>query len=255
MLADLLTNNILNSLNSNEQFILQYIYSNQKKVSNSTIRELANQLNTSTTSILRFCKKIELQGFSELKFHLKDTIQNKQQQSFTPRDEHTIISEISDDIENTLLLIKEYDINQMITILDNTKNIHLFSGGGISASTIDYLEKMLFSYGRQNTYRYESSRLAFQIAENLNKNDILFLISASGTYEPTVKMANLAKISGAQIVAITPYTDNLLATIADINFRFFVRPKKNRNTEYTSRLPIFFIIDTIFKTYLNSKED
>lgn len=254
MLAEILTNDIINSLNSNEQIILQYIYAHPKEVAESTIRELAHQLSISTTSILRFCKKIELSGYSELKYLLKERPLTTYESILVNKDEKLFLQELTNDIENTLLLTKEPSINQMIRILDSSKNIHLFSGGGISGRVLDYWEKMLFSYGRQNTYRYEASRLAFHIAENLTKNDVLFLISASGTYEPTIKMANLAKMNGAQVVAITPYTDNILATIADINFRFFSRPRYNKNTEYTSRLPIFFIIDTIFKAYLLSKE-
>lgn len=53
---------------------------------------------------------------------------------------------------------------------------------------------------------------------------------------------------------ISPYTKNAIADLANINFRFFVNHRENIDTEYTSRLAIFYIIDVIFKTYLVRKE-
>ncbi|MGG5318835.1 MurR/RpiR family transcriptional regulator [Enterococcus sp. AZ072] len=255
MLTDLLDNRIMTSLNPNEQAIFQYIYTHPQIVETATIRELANQLTVSTTTILRFCKKIGLSGYSELKYLTKQANSSIPQPILKQKSDAALLQEMAQDIENTLLLMKEQDVHQMIELLNSSKHIHLYSGGGISARVLDYWEKMLFSYGRQNVYRYEASRLAFHIAETLTDQDVLFVISCSGTYEPTIRMANLAKMRGATVAAITPYTDNVLAKTADLNFRFFGRSRQNKNTEFTSRLPIFFVIDTIFKAYYTSSEE
>lgn len=254
MLADILDNEMMTSLNPNEQTILHYIYTHPTEVEGATIRELADQLTVSTTTILRFCKKIGLVGYSELKYIIKQSNASIPQDIYKQTSDAAFLQEMSQDIENTLLLMKEQTVHQMIDLLNSSKHIHLYSGGGISGRVLDYWEKMLFSYGRQNVYRYEASRLAFHIADTLTDQDVLFVISCSGTYEPTIRMANLAKMRGAIVVAITPYTDNVLATTADLNFRFFGHPRQNKNTEFTSRLPIFFVIDTIFKAYLVSLE-
>lgn len=255
MLADILDNEMMTSLNPNEQTILHYIYTHPTEVEGATIRELSDQLTVSTTTILRFCKKIGLVGYSELKYIIKQSNASIPQDIYKQTSDAAFLQEMSQDIENTLLLMKEQTVHQMIDLLNSSKHIHLYSGGGISGRVLDYWEKMLFSYGRQNVYRYEASRLAFHIADTLTDQDVLFVISCSGTYEPTIRMANLAKMRGATVVAITPYTDNVLATTADLNFRFFGHPRQNKNTEFTSRLPIFFVIDTIFKAYLVSLEE
>lgn len=65
---------------------------------------------------------------------------------------------------------------------------------------------------------------------------------------------SLFKSNHATIIAISPYTKNAIADLANINFRFFVNHRENIDTEYTSRLAIFYIIDVIFKTYLVRKE-
>ena len=50
-------------------------------------------------------------------------------------------------------------------------------------------------------------------------------------------------------VGITPYTNNPIATNCLYNLRFFTHPKENQGTEYTSRLCIFYTIDTLIAFY------
>lgn len=59
--------NKLSNLSAVELHIYNYIMSNTKFVANMTIHELAKHTNTSTASILRFCKKYNCAGFSEFK--------------------------------------------------------------------------------------------------------------------------------------------------------------------------------------------
>ena len=56
------------------------------------------------------------------------------------------------------------------------------------------------------------------------------------------------------IISITPYTNNTIASIASVNFRFFTNQRENNGAEYTSRLPIFYTIQIIIKSYLKYKK-
>lgn len=58
--------------------IYKYIVSNFDKIQYMTIRELANEIHVSTSTILRFCNKNSFEGYSEFKDALKKeiTLQN-----------------------------------------------------------------------------------------------------------------------------------------------------------------------------------
>ena len=58
---------IIQSLNSLELSLYEYIMTNSKKVIYMRIRELADEAHVSTTTILRFCKNLNCEGFSEFK--------------------------------------------------------------------------------------------------------------------------------------------------------------------------------------------
>ena len=69
----------IESLNELENFIFDYIRKNKEKVSKMTIRELANEVHVSTTSILRVCKKFQCNGFYEFKIKLKIYIEREKE--------------------------------------------------------------------------------------------------------------------------------------------------------------------------------
>ena len=75
MKLDDLVNKYYSDLNLNDLYIWRYILGHKKTCENMSISELAEHCNVSKTSILRFTQKISLNGFSELKFYLKQ-IQN-----------------------------------------------------------------------------------------------------------------------------------------------------------------------------------
>ncbi|MDZ4907099.1 MurR/RpiR family transcriptional regulator, partial [Clostridium perfringens] len=63
--------NKIQSLNELELSLYNYIMKNSEKVIYMRIRELANEAHVSTTTILRFCKKLDCEGFSEFKLKFK----------------------------------------------------------------------------------------------------------------------------------------------------------------------------------------
>lgn len=55
---------IIKSLNDLELVFYRYIIKNTEKVIYMRIRELADEAHVSTTTILRFCKKFDCNGYS-----------------------------------------------------------------------------------------------------------------------------------------------------------------------------------------------
>ena len=73
------TNEMITSFNELEISLYNYIIKNSEKVIYMRIRELADQTHVSTSTILRFCRKINCDGFSEFKVKLKLYLDRKEQ--------------------------------------------------------------------------------------------------------------------------------------------------------------------------------
>ncbi|SAZ18114.1 RpiR family phosphosugar-binding transcriptional regulator (fragment) [Citrobacter amalonaticus] len=70
------------SLNNIEMLVYNYVIKNRDKVMYMTIRELAEAAGVSTTTVLRFCRKFNCEGYSEFRVRFKLYLeQNEPQQA------------------------------------------------------------------------------------------------------------------------------------------------------------------------------
>lgn len=104
------------SLNETETYVYNYVVKNTKKVLNESIRELANDTHVSMATIMRFCKKMGCEGFTELKYRLKENVEiqetkeddaNNQFDSFIERVES---SDYLESIRRAAEIIKQSDL-------------------------------------------------------------------------------------------------------------------------------------------------
>lgn len=256
MFAHTLSEDSIKQLNESELYILRYINANASKIVDIGIRELADSISFSTATIMRFCKKLNFSGYSELRFAIKQDLANSKLELETHNNTQLSkeIKDIADDIRNTISLVSEDTLNETVKELTSNKNIHLF-GTGISGIVINYIERLLFSIGKHNVYRYRSSKLCDHAISNMNDNDILIVMSSSGKFVPTIKTVKLAKVMDVFVIAISPFTKNEISKAADINLHFFSEKRENFGAEYTSRLPVFYIIDMIFNVIFERIEE
>ena len=98
---------VIQSLNNLELSLYEYIMKNKKKVIYMRIRELADEAHVSTTTILRFCKKLNCEGFSEFKVKFKMYI------------EENNMKKVSDDTSEIINFLKNIEQSDLDKRLDN----------------------------------------------------------------------------------------------------------------------------------------
>lgn len=252
-----LDDTVIKSLTDNELNILKFIYGHPESVLDMSVHEFAKKVSYSTATVIRFCRKLGFSGFAELKYTLH---QELKESSLTSEDGQNlgirmIMKNLFADTEGTAKLIQEEQLYQVFQYFDSKCSIYLWAPGGITAILAGYFEKLLFSIGRQKVYKISSSKLGEHILRNIHTESVLILISATGDFSVTVKLAKLARINNVPIISITPYTNNTIAELAAVNFRFFTDQRENMGAEFTSRLPIFFVIHLIIRIYLQYKQE
>lgn len=252
-----LDDSIIKSLSNNELAVLRYVYDHPYDVSHMSIQELAQKISYSTSTILRFCKKLGFSGFSEFKYALRGEIQKSdipKESSQNILSNKIITDSLCSDIEATSHLLSEELLGAAIRYLSSDMPIYLWSPGGLTSVLIDYLEMLLFAAGRQNVHKIETTKTANHVVRNLSSDNVLFVISSTGGFPPTLKLVKLANMNNIPVISITPYANNTIANLSSVNFRFFANQRENNGAEYTSRLPIFYTISMIIKCYLKAKE-
>ena len=251
-----LNNSVIQRLSANELSILEYIYEHSDDVLNMNIRQLSQAVSFSSATILRFCKKLGLSGFSELKFALRNDSDNDEQEKskIQKLNNQRIVDNIETEVIGTINLIKNEQFKEIISLLTSDMPIYLWSPSGVTSILVDYLEKLLFIYGRQRVHRLVSERLTKHVLFNMSEKAIFFIISTSGSHEPTIRLARLASINGLYLIAITPFNNNTIAQLTRYNLHFFTTQRENVGADITSRIPIFCIISMLIRYYQKYQE-
>lgn len=103
------------SLNETKTYVYNYVVKNTKKVLNESIRELANDTHVSTATVMRFCKKMGCEGFTELKYRLKENVEMQETKEDNVTDqfgyfiEKVRTSDYLDSIQRAAEIIKQSD--------------------------------------------------------------------------------------------------------------------------------------------------
>ena len=255
-----LSDQIIKSLSRPELAILKYAYENTEALLKMSIKELSGHVDYSPATILRFCKKLGYSGFSEFKYALRAEIRERGAQESAANVGHAFsigmsIDTMRSNLEATAKLVHEEQLEQVFSYLDSGCQILLWSPGGLTSVAVEYLEKLLLSIGRQEVYLIGSIKMFQHILHSRPRGSLLVLISTSGRYPATIRLGKIAQANSLLILSVTPYTSNEVAELSDINFRFFTDQRENLGAEFTSRLPIFFVINTIIQCYLRYKTE
>lgn len=230
------TNDIIATFNDLELSLYNYILLNSDKVIYMRIRDLADESHVSTTSILRFCKKVKCEGFSEFKVKLKlyleenpvVNIKNSQQS-------------LSDFIERTLNANFQSLILEAANLIAASKNV-LLVGIGSSGILAEFGARYFSSMGKFSLYIKDPH---FPIETDYLHDSTTIALSVSGETPSTIKHIHKLKQEGSKIISITNNKLNTIAKISDINIPYFVSEERMKSSNITTSLPVVYILESI----------
>lgn len=128
------------SLNETETYVYNYVIKNTKKVLDESIRELANDTHVSTATVMRFCKKMGCEGFTELKYRLKENVEVQK----------TKEDDVNDQFDDFIEKVKSSDyldsIHRAAEIIKRS-NLILTLGIGTTGDFAKYTSRLLSGMG------------------------------------------------------------------------------------------------------------
>lgn len=138
--------NKIQSLNELELSLYNYIMKNSEKVVYMRIRELANEAHVSTTTILRFCKKLDCEGFTEFKLKFKMYLEESNRRELTDN-----TSMIIDFLKKSQSEEYNYKLNKVCNEINKAENI-IFVGIGFSGILSKYAARYFSVIGKRSIY-------------------------------------------------------------------------------------------------------
>lgn len=207
-IADVVKQNY-KKLNENDLYIWNYIDTHKRECCQCTIEELAKNCNVSRTTILRFAKKLGMDGFSELKIHLK---MEQDTRNRTPQD---IVKLVCDDYRKRIDEMEKSDYSNICKLIYEAKRVFVYGSGAIQSFVAKEFKRAFLS-AKLCMYQIEGHRgEQALIADVLQEGDVVIVVSLSGESNHVVDFAKMVSIKGIPIISMTKMKNNTLAHMSE----------------------------------------
>lgn len=227
----------IQSLNELELEVYGYIMQHKNAIAYMRIREVATEAHVSTTTVLRFCKKMGCDGYAEFKLKMKEY--NKQKS----------INKVSENLSEIKAFFERLETEKFQNQLE------------IAAAMIAKMERVLFvgigTSGHMGQYGARCftniGKFSLCISDpyypiNMQETEctVAIVMSVSGESSQTVKIANGLKRFGCKIISITNTENCTIAKLSDINISYYITMRQDEESiDYTSQVPAVSIIEAL----------
>ncbi|MFQ6793217.1 MurR/RpiR family transcriptional regulator [Thomasclavelia sp.] len=209
-----------------------------------TISSLAEALNVSTTTIFRMVKKLNYKTFMDFRY---DLLYHRQDEFVYNATDENIIDVMEKEIRDTMTMLKNIEIDEMIKDIINAKSV-LICSSGMNKYVAKILAVKLSLYGIRTIYPDDSWFLYLE-ANNLTKDDFVIVLSRSGTTPAILDVMKNAKLSGCKMLLITEHKNSPMNQLADHTMN--VSLSEDEGYDIDSRLHIHLAIEYLLRKLVN----
>ncbi len=241
-------------LTDTEQKVASFILSQPEAVTGMTAKELSEQCGTVPSAIIRFCKSIGTDGFSELKIQLAKELGKPHTdptdglpafcENDSPRD---VFSKVFGSgirtLRDTLQMLDFDSLEKIIQTLRQANRILILGVGTSSVIAVD-AQYRFSQLGLQATSCTDVLFMNVS-AINLGRGDVALCISHSGRTRGVVDAMRHAKEAGATTVAITSFAGSPLAKESDFAITVFADEENYPVEAVSARVAHICLVDAL----------
>ncbi len=225
------------NLNGLEMMVYNFVIKNKDKVMYMTIRELADAAGVSTTTVLRFCRKLNCEGYSEFRVRFKLYLEQTETQ---PANFGS--SEIISFFKSTNN--EEFDnlIDHAVDIICSSERI-IFVGAGTSGALAKYGARFFSNVGKFSNHIDDPY---FPVTNDMARNALAIVLSVSGETEEILRFASQFSLHHCKVMSVTSHENSSLAKLADFNISWHIPPVRIAGVyDITTQIPVIYILETI----------
>lgn len=224
-------------LNDLEMQVYQFIIKHRERVGYMTIRELAEQAAVSTTTVLRFCRKMHCEGWSEFRIRLRLT-----EQQAVPQVNTASVNEMLSFFKSINNAEFEQIVAQAAQKINRAERV-FFIGAGTSGSLAKYGARFFSNLGK---FSHAIDDPYYPVSPDLYENAIAIILSVSGETEEILRIASQFSLNKCKIIAITNTESCSLAKMSDFSLCYHVPIiRMADNSDITTQVPVTYIIEAI----------
>ncbi|UUV98646.1 MurR/RpiR family transcriptional regulator [Vagococcus luciliae] len=238
------------SFSDKEKKIATYLLKNSDTLTNINISTLAKETNTSPATITRFAKKLNQNGFVDLKIQLSAVpavhIENDMAINSDVYNFYTKV------IEQTEQMVKQEDLENVVQTIKKAPRIFIFGVGSSGLTALEFTQRLMRM--GLNVVSTTDSHMMLITSSMAVSGDLVIGISASGETTDVNEAILCSKQNGAHIVSITSFPESTLSKLSDTSLLVYNSAFIGRERFINSQFAIMYQIDVISTMLLEDNQ-
>ncbi len=246
-----------------EKKVADYVLSNKTGAQYMSISELADECGVAEATITRFCRRLDLPGYSAFKLALAKAVAEEQGGSaVAPEDRmgEIIAQDSVTEMARKLCGTETAAITQSLSLLDPeavTKATDLLWNAGRvlcighGRSMITAMEAAhLFSSVSTKFSVIQDIHMQFSTVSLLEPGDVLLFFCYSGSTRESVELMDLARAKGASVILITRFFRSPGATMSDVVLQCGSNEGPLQVGSVSASVAQLFVIDVLYNEFV-----
>ena len=236
-----------------EKKVADYVLQNPRQVLFMSITDLADACQVGETSVYRFCRTMNLQGYQEFK------MQSEQDEEWAPREDNQslektlkesaerLLQKHTEALEETYRLLNQESFEGFLERMEKARRIFFF---GISDSQLIAQEagnKFMSISGK--AYSIADPHMQAVTAASMTEEDFLVFLSYSGATKDNIYTAKIARRAGAGIGCITRFQKSPLSAYCDVVLQSGANEGPMEGGSVSAKIGQMYLIDLLYQEY------
>lgn len=236
-----------------EKKIAKFILNNPNKVVDMTVSELAEISDVSIASVSRFCRKVGLKGFAQLKIslaqelvdtHKSGEVSNDISVDNIPQSLQNILANKVTELKQTVNLINTDEFREILEGIRDASRVQVIAVGNTIPVAIDAAFKFNELGIPTTAGTIWETQLSYSFT--LGKGDVLIAISNSGESDKVLEAVKIANNNKAMTIGITNSPHSAIGEEVQYHITTATREKLFLDEFCFSRVSASTVIEIIF---------
>lgn len=236
---------VLQSFNNLEMMVYNYLMEHKEQAVYMTIREVAEAVHVSTSTVLRFCKKAGCDGYSEFRVQFKMYLKEEKTDKRKMNPDNNL-DELTNFFRTVSSTRYQDTLSEAEELIREAKQI-IFIGIGTSGILGKYGARYFSNLGKFSQHIEDPY---YPIAKDM-EDTVVLALSESGDTQEIIKLAGHFKQHNCKLLSITNGTSNTLAKMSDYNLAYYVSEQLvGEEYNITTQVPVIYLLETLGRKLL-----
>ncbi len=206
-----------------------------------SITEFSEKVGVGDATMLRFCRKLRLKGYSEFRFLLSQSV--SVEENSRENDGDKVYEEMTTALKSTHSLLDMTEIQKAAHIILHARKLYAVGSGNSGVAAQEFCNKTL-RYGLGCTYLPDNH---FQMIATalLGPKDTMVLFSVSGSTKDVLAIPKHASQQGVNLVIVTNYLKSPLAKYATALLYVVTKSAPLDSGSLVSKVSQLYVIDVL----------